>query len=70
MFGSGFFQEAALRCKKEFSSVLEDDDEVLKEMLDWAFGGFQPSGPTGLKPVHGMNTYLIYFQFYTAHIKQ
>uniref|UniRef100_A0A3B5B4X6 DNA (cytosine-5-)-methyltransferase n=1 Tax=Stegastes partitus TaxID=144197 RepID=A0A3B5B4X6_9TELE len=41
---------AALRCKKQFSSHPEDEDERLKRMLDWAFGGFQPSGPDGLKP--------------------
>ncbi|XP_044066136.1 uncharacterized protein LOC122882624 isoform X2 [Siniperca chuatsi] len=43
-------QEAALRCKKQFSASLEDRDELLKQMLDWAFGGFQPTGPDGLKP--------------------
>uniref|UniRef100_A0A8C9YXQ8 DNA (cytosine-5-)-methyltransferase n=1 Tax=Sander lucioperca TaxID=283035 RepID=A0A8C9YXQ8_SANLU len=43
-------QEAALRCKKPFSACVEDRDELLKQMLDWAFGGFQPTGPDGLKP--------------------
>ncbi|XP_037539704.1 DNA (cytosine-5)-methyltransferase 3B-like [Nematolebias whitei] len=45
-------QEAALRCKKEFSTLPEEDEELLQEMLDWAFGGFQPSGPSGLKPIN------------------
>ncbi|XP_061591518.1 DNA (cytosine-5)-methyltransferase 3B-like [Cololabis saira] len=43
-------QEAARRCKKQFSAPLEDKEELLKQMLDWAFAGFQPSGPDGLKP--------------------
>jgi len=43
-------QEAALRCKKRFSTSLEDKEELLKQMLDWAFEGFQPCGPDGLKP--------------------
>ncbi|XP_032376067.1 uncharacterized protein LOC116692137 isoform X1 [Etheostoma spectabile] len=48
-------QEAALRCKKQFSACVEDRDEFLKQMLDWAFGGFQPSGPDGLKPTSATN---------------
>ncbi|KAM8864144.1 uncharacterized protein AB9W97_018615 isoform 1-T3 [Spinachia spinachia] len=43
-------QEAALRCKKDFSECVGDRDEQLKRMLDWALGGFQPTGPDGLKP--------------------
>ncbi|XP_038165283.1 DNA (cytosine-5)-methyltransferase 3B-like [Cyprinodon tularosa] len=43
-------QEAAQRCGKQFSALLDDSEELLKQMLDWAFGGFQPSGPAGLKP--------------------
>ncbi|TDH10077.1 hypothetical protein EPR50_G00071120 [Perca flavescens] len=49
-------QEAALRCKKPFSTCVEDRDELLKQMLDWAFGGFQPSGPDGLKPTAATNS--------------
>uniref|UniRef100_A0A7N8WIR9 DNA (cytosine-5-)-methyltransferase n=1 Tax=Mastacembelus armatus TaxID=205130 RepID=A0A7N8WIR9_9TELE len=48
-------QEAALRCKKQFSACLEDKDELLKQMLDWAFGGFQPTGPDGFKPTTSIN---------------
>ncbi|XP_054633382.1 uncharacterized protein LOC129181785 [Dunckerocampus dactyliophorus] len=44
-------QEAALRCKKTFSSSPHDGFELMKLMLDWAFGGFQPTGPNGFKPV-------------------
>uniref|UniRef100_A0AAQ4PEG2 DNA (cytosine-5-)-methyltransferase n=1 Tax=Gasterosteus aculeatus aculeatus TaxID=481459 RepID=A0AAQ4PEG2_GASAC len=53
-------QEAALRCKKDFSEFVGDRDELLKHMLDWALGGFQPTGPDGLKPTdvpNGTNTY-------------
>uniref|UniRef100_A0A3Q3LFV1 DNA (cytosine-5-)-methyltransferase n=1 Tax=Mastacembelus armatus TaxID=205130 RepID=A0A3Q3LFV1_9TELE len=49
------YQEAALRCKKQFSACLEDKDELLKQMLDWAFGGFQPTGPDGFKPTTSIN---------------
>ncbi|KAM4563623.1 DNA (cytosine-5)-methyltransferase 3B-like, partial [Odontesthes bonariensis] len=48
-------QEAALRCEKQFSASLEDRDELLKQMLDWALEGFQPSGPDGLKPTASTN---------------
>lgn len=41
--------------------MLEDSEELLQEMLDWAFGGFQPSGPSGLKPINGMSFHFIYF---------
>ncbi|XP_074498757.1 uncharacterized protein LOC141772022 isoform X2 [Sebastes fasciatus] len=43
-------QEAALRCKKQFSECVEAREELLKQMLDWAFGGFQPTGPDDLRP--------------------
>uniref|UniRef100_A0A3P9Q543 DNA (cytosine-5-)-methyltransferase n=1 Tax=Poecilia reticulata TaxID=8081 RepID=A0A3P9Q543_POERE len=46
-------QEAAMRCGKKFSPLLQDSEEVLKQVLDWAFGGFQPTGPEGLKPKRG-----------------
>ncbi|XP_044208463.1 uncharacterized protein LOC122982906 isoform X1 [Thunnus albacares] len=48
-------QEAAWRCKKKFPACSEDKDELLKKMLDWAFGGFKPTGPDGLKPVASTN---------------
>ncbi|GAA6229485.1 uncharacterized protein LOC108873305 [Lates japonicus] len=48
-------EEAALRCQKQFSASLEDRDELLKQMLDWALGGFQPTGPDGLKPTASRN---------------
>ncbi|AWP10006.1 putative DNA (cytosine-5)-methyltransferase 3B [Scophthalmus maximus] len=48
-------EEAALRCKKRFSASPEDRDELLKQMMDWAFEGFQPSGPDGFKPTSFIN---------------
>ncbi|KAK9515250.1 hypothetical protein VZT92_025911 [Zoarces viviparus] len=48
-------QEAALRCKKDFSECVGDRDELLKQMLDWAFGGFQPTGSDKLKPTAATN---------------
>ncbi|XP_059189546.1 uncharacterized protein LOC131971901 isoform X2 [Centropristis striata] len=42
-------QEAAQRCRKHFSASYESRDEVLKQMLDWALCGFQPTGPDGLR---------------------
>ncbi|XP_014907164.1 uncharacterized protein LOC106959240 [Poecilia latipinna] len=47
-------QEAAMRCGKKFSPLLQDSEEVLKQVLDWAFGGFQPTGPDGLRPKQGV----------------
>lgn len=50
------YQEAAIRCKKPLSACLDEKEELLRDMLDWAFGGFHPSGPDGLKPtasIHG-----------------
>ena len=55
MFMSVCYQEAALRCKKQFSALEEDRDDLLKQMLDWAFGGFKPTGPDGLKPTADTN---------------
>ncbi|XP_034551005.1 uncharacterized protein LOC117821083 isoform X2 [Notolabrus celidotus] len=43
-------QEAALRSEKQFSVDQMNKEEQLKQMLDWAFGGFLPKGPDGFKP--------------------
>ncbi|XP_053279901.1 uncharacterized protein LOC128441822 [Pleuronectes platessa] len=40
-------EEAALRCRKRFPAPPEDRDLLLIQMLDWAFAGFQPTGPDG-----------------------
>ncbi len=33
-----------------FSPETDSLDELFRVMLDWAFGGFKPSGPDGLRP--------------------
>lgn len=33
-----------------FSPEADSLDELFRVMLDWAFGGFKPSGPDGLRP--------------------
>ncbi|XP_073327210.1 uncharacterized protein [Pagrus major] len=43
-------QEAAVRCEKQFSASLEEKDDLLKQLLNWALGGFKPTGPNALKP--------------------
>lgn len=43
-------QEAALRCEKKFSEGSQEREVRLKQMLDWALSGFQPTGPDGFKP--------------------
>lgn len=49
------YQEAAVRCEKQFSASLEDRDDLLKRLLNWAFEGFQPNGPNALKPSDNKN---------------
>lgn len=49
-------QLAGERCEKSFSSDSGNKEDELKVMLEWAFGGFQPTGPEGfLPPSEGMN---------------
>ncbi|XP_072304737.1 uncharacterized protein [Eucyclogobius newberryi] len=43
-------REASARCQKQFSASFDDKEEILGEMLDWAFGGFRPTGPKGFAP--------------------
>lgn len=43
-------QVAAERAEKVFSLTTDSNDELLRLMLDWAFGSFKPSGPDGLRP--------------------
>ncbi|XP_058246542.1 DNA (cytosine-5-)-methyltransferase 3 beta, duplicate a isoform X2 [Hemibagrus wyckioides] len=40
---------AGERCSKTFASSGNKQEEI-KTMLDWAFGGFQPTGPEGFAP--------------------
>lgn len=44
------FQVAAERARKVFSLKTDCEEELLQVMLDWALGGFKPSGPNGLLP--------------------
>ncbi|XP_041655294.1 DNA (cytosine-5-)-methyltransferase 3 beta, duplicate a isoform X2 [Cheilinus undulatus] len=41
---------AGERCEKSFASAGGDKEKELKLMLDWAFGGFLPTGPEGFLP--------------------
>lgn len=43
-------QVAAKRAKKVFNLETDCKEELLRLMLDWALGGFKPSGPDGLRP--------------------
>ena len=43
-------QVAAERCMKVFYPDSATREEELRVMLDWAFGGFKPSGPSGFAP--------------------
>lgn len=38
-------QDAALHCSQKWSAGLEDREELLKQLLDWALGGFSALGP-------------------------
>ncbi|XP_026104912.1 DNA (cytosine-5)-methyltransferase 3A-like isoform X1 [Carassius auratus] len=46
---------AAVRCGKTFPPSEKKGAEV-KAMLDWAFGGFQPTGPDGFLPLVDSST--------------
>uniref|UniRef100_UPI003AAC113C DNA (cytosine-5-)-methyltransferase 3 beta, duplicate a n=1 Tax=Centroberyx gerrardi TaxID=166262 RepID=UPI003AAC113C len=41
---------AGERCGKSFTQAGGNKEEELKLMLDWAFGGFLPTGPDGFTP--------------------
>ncbi|XP_061825513.1 DNA (cytosine-5-)-methyltransferase 3 beta, duplicate a [Nerophis lumbriciformis] len=41
---------AGERCEKSFEDAKGDKETELKLMVDWAFGGFLPSGPEGFTP--------------------
>lgn len=52
-------QDAALQCRKQLSVWLEDREELLKQLLDWAFGGFKPVGPDRVPPAVGGESPLV-----------
>lgn len=41
---------AGERCEKSFATVSGNKEDELKVMLEWAIGGFMPSGPDGFVP--------------------
>lgn len=43
-------QLAGERCEKSFASAGGNKEEELKMMLEWAHGGFIPTGPDGFSP--------------------
>ncbi|KAK7128668.1 hypothetical protein R3I94_017036 [Phoxinus phoxinus] len=43
-------QVASRRSRMFFSLETDSTDELLRVMLNWAFGGFKPTGPDGLRP--------------------
>uniref|UniRef100_A0A4W5M3S2 DNA (cytosine-5-)-methyltransferase n=1 Tax=Hucho hucho TaxID=62062 RepID=A0A4W5M3S2_9TELE len=61
-FGDGMFSEvrrdimfllfsvSLCECRKVFSLGSDEREEHLRVMLDWAFGGFKPTGPDGFQP--------------------
>uniref|UniRef100_A0A8C1U088 DNA (cytosine-5-)-methyltransferase n=1 Tax=Cyprinus carpio TaxID=7962 RepID=A0A8C1U088_CYPCA len=72
-------QVASRRSRMFFSPEADSLDELFRVMLDWAFGGFKPSGPDGLRPqseYNGMQqisterhslTTVLYFSARTKH---
>ncbi|CAN9515439.1 unnamed protein product [Ophioblennius macclurei] len=53
LYKSALFESMELageRCGKSFASGGGDREKELKLMLDWAFGGFLPTGPEGFAP--------------------
>uniref|UniRef100_A0A8C2KZA5 DNA (cytosine-5-)-methyltransferase n=1 Tax=Cyprinus carpio TaxID=7962 RepID=A0A8C2KZA5_CYPCA len=43
-------QVASRRSRMFFSPETDSKDDLLRVMMDWAFGGFEPLGPDGLQP--------------------
>ncbi|XP_059383507.1 DNA (cytosine-5-)-methyltransferase beta, duplicate b.3 [Carassius carassius] len=43
-------QVASRRSRMFFTPEADSKDELFRVMMDWAFGGFKPSGPDGLRP--------------------
>ncbi|KAI4892939.1 hypothetical protein NFI96_014181 [Prochilodus magdalenae] len=56
-------QVAANRSEKVLSLESDTQDELLRVLLDWAFGGFKPAGPNGLKPRSNENECLKAFSW-------
>lgn len=43
--GDVYLQDAALQCSQRWCAGLEDREELLKHLLDWALAGFPALGP-------------------------
>uniref|UniRef100_A0A673FTH4 DNA (cytosine-5-)-methyltransferase n=1 Tax=Sinocyclocheilus rhinocerous TaxID=307959 RepID=A0A673FTH4_9TELE len=56
-------QVASRRSRMFFSPETDSKDELLRVMLDWAFGGFEPSGPDGLQPLSECNSIEVHPNF-------
>ncbi|XP_051961425.1 DNA (cytosine-5)-methyltransferase 3B-like [Xyrauchen texanus] len=53
MYKDAIFSSLQVACKRSrmfFSPESDSKDELLRVMLEWAFRGFEPSGPDGLRP--------------------
>lgn len=48
-----------MQCRKQMSLWLGDKEELLKQLLDWAFGGFKPAGPDRVPPAVGGESPLV-----------
>ncbi|KTG04779.1 hypothetical protein cypCar_00020499 [Cyprinus carpio] len=60
-FGNRMLSEVASRRSRMFFSPEADSlDELFRVMLDWAFGGFKPSGPDGLRPQSEYNDQMVH----------
>lgn len=46
---------ASKRSRMYFSPDTDCKDELIRVMLNWAFGGFKPSGVNGLRPQSDYN---------------
>uniref|UniRef100_A0A672RBC0 DNA (cytosine-5-)-methyltransferase n=1 Tax=Sinocyclocheilus grahami TaxID=75366 RepID=A0A672RBC0_SINGR len=53
-------QVASRRSRMFFSPETDSKDELLRVMLDWAFGGFEPLGPEGLQPQSECNDQMVH----------
>uniref|UniRef100_A0A8C1KEZ5 DNA (cytosine-5-)-methyltransferase n=1 Tax=Cyprinus carpio TaxID=7962 RepID=A0A8C1KEZ5_CYPCA len=53
-------QVASRRSRMFFSPETDSKDELLRVMLDWAFGGFEPLGPDGLQPQPESNNQMVH----------
>uniref|UniRef100_A0A8C2KUG8 DNA (cytosine-5-)-methyltransferase n=1 Tax=Cyprinus carpio TaxID=7962 RepID=A0A8C2KUG8_CYPCA len=53
-------QVASRRSRMFFSPETDSKDDLLRVMMDWAFGGFEPLGPDGLQPQSESNNQMVH----------